>query len=84
MASNAAGFVQCTNDSLWPTEDATHMARARRLDTAGALQIILTHLRSKKTILPLAVGRQLASGSTGGQRIVKIDRPPPHSETLKL
>jgi hypothetical protein len=24
---NAPGFVQCTEDGLWITEDATHMAR---------------------------------------------------------
>jgi hypothetical protein len=63
---NAPGFVQCTSDGLWITEDATHMARVPLLDTGGQLQIILTHLRSAQSIIPLAAGRQLPAGSTGG------------------
>lgn len=71
---NAPGFVQCTTDGLWITEDATHMARVLLLDTSGQLQVILTHLRSAQTIIPLAAGSYLLA-EQGRQRILKLARP---------
>jgi hypothetical protein len=72
---NAPGFVQCTSDGLWITEDATHLARVLLLDTGGKLQVILTHLRSAQTLIPLAAGSYLLA-EQGRKRILKLERRP--------
>ena len=57
---NAPGFVQCSDDGLWITEDATHGALLLLLDASGNLQVILRHLRSAQTIVQIAPPSLLA------------------------
>ena len=70
---NAPGYLQCTADGLWITEDATHLARVLLLDAAGKLEVVVKHLRSAQTIIPLASGSYLLA-EQGRRRILKIDR----------
>lgn len=70
---NAPGFLLCDRAGLWITEDATHMARLLLLDGAGRLQVILSHLRSAQTILPVGEGRYLVA-EQGRNRILEITR----------
>ncbi|GLZ88000.1 hypothetical protein Pres01_40510 [Metapseudomonas resinovorans] len=72
---NAPGFVQCTGDGLWITEDATHGARLLLLDPSGHLQVILQHLRAAQTIVPLGSGRYLLA-EQGRNRILELFRLP--------
>ncbi|WP_256677961.1 hypothetical protein [Pseudomonas sp. SJZ079] len=72
---NAPGYVQCTRDGLWITEDATHMARLLLLDSTGHLQVILQHLRAAQTIIPLGSGSYLLA-EQGRSRILEISRQP--------
>lgn len=70
---NAPGFVQCTADGVWITEDATHMARVLLLESTGKLRVILDHLRSAQTIIPLGPDNYLVA-EQGRQRILKLNR----------
>ncbi|WP_415764511.1 hypothetical protein [Pseudomonas sp. ZB1P45] len=70
---NAPGFVQCTGDGLWITEDATHMARLLLLDSSGNLQAILNHLRAAQTIIRLDADRYLLA-EQGRNRILELKR----------
>ncbi|WP_256657806.1 strictosidine synthase family protein [Pseudomonas sp. 2FG] len=72
---NEPGFLLCSADGLWITEDATHMARVLLLDPAGQLQVILQHLRSTQTIIALEPGRYLLA-EQGRNRILEIKRLP--------
>ncbi|WP_256657367.1 strictosidine synthase family protein [Pseudomonas sp. 2FE] len=72
---NEPGFLLCSADGLWITEDATHMARVLLLDPAGQLQVILQHLRSIQTIIALEPGRYLLA-EQGRNRILEIKRLP--------
>ncbi|WP_439861743.1 hypothetical protein [Pseudomonas sp. MBLB4136] len=69
------GFLLCSADGLWITEDATHMARLLLLDPAGQLQVVLDHLRSAQSIIALAPGRYLLA-EQGRNRILQLDRLP--------
>lgn len=70
---NAPGFVQCTDDGLWITEDATHMARLLLLDSSGHLQVILNHLRAAQTIIQIDPNRYLLA-EQGRNRILEVRR----------
>lgn len=70
---NAPGFVQCTEDGLWITEDATHMARLLLVDPAGNLHVILDHLRAAQTIIQIKTGHYLLA-EQGRSRILEIKR----------
>lgn len=69
----APGFVQCTEDGLWITEDVTHMARLLLLDSSGNLQVILDHLRAAQTIIQLDADRYLLA-EQGRNRILELKR----------
>lgn len=47
---DAPGFVQCSADGLWITEDATHGARVLLVQPDGRLVTVLSHLRSAQTL----------------------------------
>ena len=70
---NAPGFVQCTEDGLWITEDATHMARLLLVDLSGNLHVILNHLRAAQTIIQLKTGQYLLA-EQGRSRILELKR----------
>ena len=70
---NAPGYLQCTADGLWITEDATHLARVLLLDAAGKLEVVVKHLRSAQTIIPLSPGSYLLA-EQGRSRILKLSR----------
>ncbi|WP_234358344.1 hypothetical protein [Metapseudomonas resinovorans] len=72
---NAPGFVQCTKDGLWITEDATHGARLLLLDPSGRLEVILQHLRAPQTVIPLSSGRYHLA-EHGRNRVLEIFRRP--------
>lgn len=72
---NQPGFLLCTADGLWITEDSTHMARLLLLDSSGELQVVLQHLRSAQTIIAVAPGRYLLA-EQGRQRILELKRRP--------
>ncbi len=72
---NEPGFLLCTAEGLWITEDATHMARVLLLDPAGQLQVILQHLRSIQTIIALEPGHYLLA-EQGRNRILELKRLP--------
>lgn len=67
------GFLLCNNEGLWVTEDATHMARVLRLDAAGTMHTVLSHLRSPQTIIETAPGRYLVA-EQGRNRILELQR----------
>ncbi|WP_369959129.1 hypothetical protein [Pseudomonas benzenivorans] len=75
---NDPGFLLCSDDGLWITEDATHMARVLLLDRAGQLQVVLDHLRSVQSIIAVAPGRYLLA-EQGRSRILQLDRLPADS-----
>jgi hypothetical protein len=72
---NQPGFLACDASGLWITEDATHLARLLRLDNQGNLQVILDHLRSAQTVLPLPNGHLLLS-EQGRGRILELTNQP--------
>lgn len=72
---NQPGFLLCSADGLWISEDSTHMARLLLLDTAGQLQVVMQHLRSAQTIIALAPGRYLLA-EQGRKRILELQRRP--------
>ncbi len=67
------GFLQCTNEGLWITEDATHMARVLLLDPQGQLQVIVKHLRSAQTLIALSANSYLLA-EQGRKRILQLNR----------
>ncbi len=69
------GFLLCTAEGLWITEDTTHMARVLLLNPAGQLQVILQHLRSIQTIIALEPGHYLLA-EQGRNRILELKRLP--------
>jgi hypothetical protein len=69
----APGFVQCTADGLWVTEDATHGARLLLLGADGQLTTVLEHLRSAQTIIELGRGHYLLS-EQGRSRVLEVYR----------
>ncbi|WXL26558.1 hypothetical protein WG219_03520 [Ectopseudomonas mendocina] len=72
---NAPGYVECSSDGLWITEDATHGARLLLLGADGKLLTVLTHLRSAQTIIELETGHYLLS-EQGRGRILDVFRSP--------
>lgn len=72
---NQPGFLLCTADGLWISEDSTHMARLLLLDPSGKLQVILQHLRSAQTLIAVAPGRYLLA-EQGRQRILELKHRP--------
>ena len=74
-ALNAPGFVACTEDGLWITEDATHRARLLLLDPTGTVHTVLSHLRSAQTLLAVDRNRFLLA-EQGRGRILEIRRQP--------
>lgn len=72
---NEPGFLLCSSEGLWITEDATHMARVLLLDPAGQLQVVLDHLRSVQTIIAWTPGHYLLA-EQGRQRILELSRLP--------
>lgn len=72
---NAPGFLLCSADGLWITEDATHMARVLLLDPAGHLQVILNHMRAVQTIVASTDGSYLVA-EQGRDRILELTRLP--------
>lgn len=67
------GFLLCSADGLWISEDSTHMARLLLLDPSGQLQVILQHLRSAQTLIAVAPGRYLLA-EQGRKRILELKR----------
>jgi hypothetical protein len=67
------GFMTCSSEGLWITEDATHMARLLFLDKEGKDHVIVSHLRSAQTLLQLSDGSFLLA-EQGRNRILKIQR----------
>ncbi len=72
---NAPGFLLCSADGLWITEDATHMARVLLLNSAGQLQVILDHMRAAQTIIATTPGNYLVA-EQGRDRILELNRLP--------
>jgi len=70
---NAPGFVQCSADGLWITEDATHGARVLLVQPDGRLVTVLSHLRSAQTLIPRGDGHYLVA-EQGRQRILELYR----------
>lgn len=67
------GFLLCSADGLWISEDSTHMARLLLLDPAGQLQVVLQHLRSAQSIIALEPGHYLLA-EQGRNRILELKR----------
>lgn len=70
---NRPGFVRCDAEGLWIAEDATHGARLLLLDGHGVLHVVLSHLRSAQTVLPIGEGRYLVA-EQGRNRILEFRR----------
>ena len=70
---NQPGFLLCTSDGLWITEDATHMARLLLLDGNGRQHTVLSHLRSAQTLLQTAAGQYLLA-EQGRNRVLSLQR----------
>lgn len=70
---NAPGFVQCTDDGLWITEDITHGARLLWLGFDGQLRTILSHLRAAQTIIDIGDGHLLLA-EQGRDRVLELYR----------
>lgn len=68
---DAPGFVQCSADGLWITEDATHGARVLLLTPDGRLLMVLAHLRSAQTLIARGDGHYLVA-EQGRQRILEL------------
>lgn len=73
------GFLLCSADGLWISEDSTHMARLLLLDPAGQLQVVLQHLRSAQSIIALEPGHYLVA-EQGRNRILELQRLPSGSK----
>jgi hypothetical protein len=76
---NLPGFLLCNGDGLWIAEDATQGARLLLAGPSGALQVVLSHLRSAQTVVHLAPGRLLVA-EQGRNRILEISRTPDSSK----
>lgn len=72
---NEPGFLLCSAEGLWITEDATHMARVLLLGPSGQLQVVLDHLRSVQTIIAWKPGHYLLA-EQGRNRILELNRLP--------
>lgn len=70
---DAPGFVQCSADGLWITEDATHGARVLLVQSDGRLVTVLSHLRSAQTLIPRGDGHYLVA-EQGRNRILELSR----------
>lgn len=70
---NQPGYLLCTADGLWITEDATHMARLLLLIAGGRQHTVLSHLRSAQTIVQTAPGRYLLA-EQGRNRVLSLQR----------
>ena len=70
---DAPGFVQCSADGLWITEDATHGARVLLVQPDGRLVTVLSHLRSAQTLIPRGDGHYLVA-EQGRNRILEFSR----------
>ncbi len=70
---NQPGYLLCTDDGLWITEDATHMARLLLLTADGRQHTVLSHLRSAQTILQTAPGQYLLA-EQGRNRVLSLQR----------
>lgn len=70
---NQPGFLLCTNDGLWISEDATHMARVLLLTPDGQQHTVLSHLRSAQTLLQTAPGHYLLA-EQGRNRVLRLQR----------
>ncbi|SEP07448.1 hypothetical protein [Pseudomonas sp. Snoq117.2] len=70
---DAPGFVQCSADGLWITEDATHGARVLLVQPDGRLVTVLSHLRSAQTLIPRDDGHYLVA-EQGRNRILEFSR----------
>lgn len=70
---NAPGFLMCDGAGLWVSEDATHRARLLLLDDSGRVQVVLSHLRSAQTVLPVGPGRYVLA-EQGRNRVLEITR----------
>ena len=70
---DAPGFVQCSADGLWITEDATHGARVLLLRPDGSLVTVLSHLRSAQTLIARGDGHYLVA-EQGRNRILELSR----------
>ncbi|MBN2646041.1 MAG: hypothetical protein JXR59_11295 [Desulfuromonadaceae bacterium] len=68
---NQPGYLCWSDEGLWITEDATHGARLLLLSDNGRLQVVLDHLRSAQTLLPLHNGHFLLA-EQGRNRILEI------------
>ncbi|MBA1258115.1 hypothetical protein [Pseudomonas oryzihabitans] len=70
---DAPGFVQCSADGLWITEDATHGARVLLVQPDSRLVTVLSHLRSAQTLIPRGDGHYLVA-EQGRNRILEFSR----------
>ncbi len=70
---DAPGFVQCSADGLWITEDATHGARVLLVQPDGQLVTVLSHLRSAQTLIAHGDGHYLVA-EQGRSRILEVYR----------
>jgi len=70
---DAPGFVQCSADGLWITEDATHGAHVLLVRPDGQLVTVLSHLRSAQTLIARGDGHYLVA-EQGRQRILELYR----------
>lgn len=70
---DAPGFVQCSADGLWITEDATHGARVLLVQPDGRLVTVLSHLRSAQTLIPRGDDHYLVA-EQGRNRILEFSR----------
>ena len=70
---NQPGYLLCTEEGLWVSEDATHMARLLLMDKSGTQHVVLDHLRSPQTLLPVAPRRYLLA-EQGRNRILELNR----------
>jgi len=70
---DAPGFVQCSADGLWITEDATHGARVLLVEPDGHLVTVLSHLRSAQTLIRRGDGHYLVA-EQGRNRILEFSR----------
>lgn len=70
---NQPGYLLCTEEGLWVSEDATHMARLLLMDKNGTQHVVLDHLRSPQTLLPISPRRYLLA-EQGRNRILELNR----------
>ncbi|WP_312244181.1 hypothetical protein [Stutzerimonas nitrititolerans] len=70
---NEPGYLLCTEEGLWASEDATHMARLLLLDNTGTEHVVLGHLRSPQTLLRVAPRHYLLA-EQGRDRILELNR----------